>query len=743
MKKIKKILCIFLVVLMCMTSAPLSGFVGLELPQWNWKASALASSGQCGENVTYTYDDSTKELVISGSGAMTDYGYNSYGFPASPFYDNGMIRSIVIEDGVTSIGYGAFFGCVNLKSVTIPDSVTNIGGTAFSCCYSLANVTIPDSVTSIGEAAFSYCTSFTNITIPDSVTNIDGSAFYDCSSLESITLPDSITSIGYGIFSRCESLESIMIPNSVEIIGESAFSYCTRLTDIVIPGNVAEIECGAFAYCSNLTNIDIPDGLTSIGESAFEYCENLTKITIPDSVTSIGDKAFYNCTSLTNITIPCNVASIGDELFAKCSKLTNTNIANGVTSIGDRMFYDCTSLKNIIIPESVTIIGDYAFAWCESLTSITIPDSVTSIGEGVFECCLGLTSVKIPDMLENIGKRWFEACISLINISISENVTSIESYAFGSCESLISITIPNSVISIESNAFEYCESLTDVYFYGTEEEWNNIYIGENNEPLRNATIHFLGEEEKECDHIPLEQTIPASCTVNGMKFYICLECGETIGEPTIIPAGHTPGEWETVLAPTYEAEGKRIKKCTVCGETVETEILPKLVKKIVEDEKTGVSIEIPADAYDGEVEIEVSESFDGTAFNILDTKTNAVQKKIYDIKMFVDGQESQPNGKITVRIPLPEGYNSGSSFVYYVNTVTGDIEKMNAEYKDGYMIFETDHFSYYAVIVEPDIENCSCNCHASGIKKIFFNIILFFQKIFKKNKECICGINHY
>ncbi|MBQ1996500.1 MAG: hypothetical protein II237_09940 [Clostridia bacterium] len=228
-----------------------------------------------------------------------------------------------------------------------------------------------------------------------------------------------------------------------------------------------------------------------------------------------------------------------------------------------------------------------------------------------------------------------------------------------------------------------------------------------------------------------------------MKFYICLECGETIGEPTIIPAGHTPGEWVVTAEPTYEKEGKRVKYCTVCGEVVAEETLAKLEKQIVEDKETGVAIEIPTEGYDGEVEIEVEESFDGTAFNILDAKTGAVQQKIYDIKMLVDGEAVQPNGKITVKIPLPVGYNPNFSYVYYVNTETGAVEKMEATYEDGYMVFETDHFSYYAVIAEPDTDNCSCNCHAGGIKKFFFKFLLFFQKIFRTNKECKCGIKHY
>ena len=98
------------------------------------------------------------------------------------------INSIVIPNGVTSIGYWAFSSCSRLTSITIPDSVTSIGSEAFEWCTSLESITIPDSVTSIGSSAFEGCSSLTSVTIPDSVTSIGYCAFSSCSSLTSITI---------------------------------------------------------------------------------------------------------------------------------------------------------------------------------------------------------------------------------------------------------------------------------------------------------------------------------------------------------------------------------------------------------------------------------------------------------------------------------------------------------------------------------------------------------------------------
>ena len=142
----------------------------------------IYDSGSCGENVTWTLTaDGT--LTISGTGAMTDYTYDS----RSPWYScRTYIKRVVMQQGVTSIGDHAFWDCSGLTSVTIPDGVTSIGDSAFSGCTALTSVTIPGSVTSIGGGAFSGCTGLTSVTIPDSVTSIDGYAFSGCDSLTDV-----------------------------------------------------------------------------------------------------------------------------------------------------------------------------------------------------------------------------------------------------------------------------------------------------------------------------------------------------------------------------------------------------------------------------------------------------------------------------------------------------------------------------------------------------------------------------
>ena len=250
----KKIISLFLSLTML-----LSLTAGLD-----FSAYAETIKGECGENVTYSFDSKTGTLIISGTGDMYFSDY-------SEFYKN--IKVVIIEKGVTSIVYCAFENCTSLTSVTIPDSVT-----------------------SIGYEAFYECTNLTSVTIPDSVTSIEENTFYGCKSLTSVTMPNSVTSIGY-----------------------FAFYDCTSLTSVTIPKGVTSIDNSAFENCISLTSVTIPDSVTSIGEDAFEDCESLTSVTIPDGITSIGDHAFYGCSKLSDVTIPKSVTKIGYGAFGNCS----------------------------------------------------------------------------------------------------------------------------------------------------------------------------------------------------------------------------------------------------------------------------------------------------------------------------------------------------------------------------------------------------------------------------------------
>jgi len=195
----------------------------------------------------------------------------------------------------------------------------------------------------------------------------------------------------------------------------------------------------------------IPDGVTTIGKKAFCNNEVIEKVLMPDSVTAIEDGEPWN----------------GSGAFLSCEKIKTIEFSNALNKIGDFSFYQCSNLTNVVIPDSVTAIGTSAFQRCEALTSITIPDGVLTIKQETFDNCINLTSVTIPDSVTMIGTK-----------------------AFQYCGNLTSIVIPDSVTSVGGNAFFGTDDLTDIYYTGTQAEWEAIAgISDAGIP-EGATIHY-------------------------------------------------------------------------------------------------------------------------------------------------------------------------------------------------------------------------------------------------------------
>jgi uncharacterized repeat protein (TIGR02543 family) len=369
------------------------------------------------------------------------------------------LTSVILPDGLKTVGYNAFAGCSNLTRINIPAGVTSIGNDAFSGCSNLISLNIPAGVTSMGNSAFSGCSKLYTVTLPTGLDSIGNSAFSSCSNLISINIPDGVTSISDGTFSYCRNLTSINLPAGVTYIGNSAFYNCSSLDSINLPAGVTYIGNSAFSNCSSLDSINLPAGVTSIGNSTFSNCSNLRTINLPAGVTSIGNFAFSNCSSLDSINIPAGVTSIENYTFSSCHSLTSINIPAGVTSIGNYAFSYCHSLTSINLPAGVTSIGDYAFSNCDSLTSVNLSVGVISIGNSAFSNCNSLTRINIPAGVISIGNEAFINCRSLISINIPAGITSIGYGTFRHCENLATVILPAGVAYIGNYAFAGCNKL--------------------------------------------------------------------------------------------------------------------------------------------------------------------------------------------------------------------------------------------------------------------------------------------
>ena len=313
--------------------------------------------------------------------------------------------------------------------------------------------------------------------------------------------------------------------------------------------------------------------------------------------------------------------------------------------------------------------------------------------------------------------------------------------AFNGCTSLASVTIPSQVTEIGLRAFGYngYDKINDFKIYGYSSTAAEKYAKENG-------FEFIDLETAGHIHTFGEWCImtESSCVSEGVEKRVCSTCGE-VETRKIEKSEHMFEEWVITKRATVIDFGEAKRVCKICG-FEEKKILEKLVAEEATDERTGISVIYSADNYENAVEIQVTETIEGEAYDILNSEKGNYKKSLFDIVTLCDGVMAQPSGSVWVRIPIPKGYDPDTTVVYYVTT-DGKLERLESRVEDGYVIFETDHFSFYAIVdegseINPSI-NCKCACHKKSIAKLFFKIGLIFQKIFKKNRICKCGVWHY
>ena len=472
----------------------------------------------------------------------SDYKDNKYHIYSNAFKGSS-IKSIVISEGVLSIGEYAFCNCNELKTVIFEaeNQLESIGENAFENCGSLTAITIPSSVTSIGESAFYNCCKLYEVYNLSSLNIEIGSedngyigyyAMYIYTSLEDeskiATDENGFMYIcaqnnEYYLLGYTKDNNELVLPDNLNgkkyHINYSAFKG-SSITSVVISEGVLSIGGSAFYDCSKLKTVIFEEGsqLDFIGASAFGNCESLIDITIPSSVTSIGEYAFKHCESLKSITIPRNVTGIGEYAFNACFELKEVIFEEGsqLKNIGASAFEYCDSLTNITIPGNVTGIECAAFSYCYSLESITIPNSVIDMEDSVFLYCEGLKTAIFEEgsQLKNIGASAFEYCSALSKVVLPASIAEIDSYAFANCKNLNDINT-SSITKFGYAAFDNCSSLEDivisknaeiafaafnrctglkmVYYLGTAEEFTNIVISSENDAITDATIYYYSE----------------------------------------------------------------------------------------------------------------------------------------------------------------------------------------------------------------------------------------------------------
>lgn len=267
------------------------------------------------------------------------------------------------------------------------------------------NVVVPEGVTSIGNGAFRGCDSLTSITLPEGVTKIGNGAFQNCANLTAVTLPDSPLHIASDAFQNDHNLTQLILPRGVQEIEAGAFQDSGLTAIRVDPENERFISVDGVLFSKDGTQLLIYPNAKSGDYIA------------PEGVRAVANHAFSWCHALTSATFQSGLVSIGPFAFVECTQLQSVHLPDGLKTIGIYAFCSCISLKSVILPDGLLEIGENAFRYCTALRSVTIPDSVKTIGEGAFRQCSNLIHAALPMEYAEISENLFASCGQLISVT--------------------------------------------------------------------------------------------------------------------------------------------------------------------------------------------------------------------------------------------------------------------------------------------------------------------------------------
>jgi hypothetical protein len=295
----------------------------------------------------YKVSESNPYLCSDDIGAIYSKDKKTiYRFPTSNLKK---ISTYTVPEHVKSIANGAF--CSASIGTLIIDHACTIGSYSFT--YSgVKKLIIGNGVTSLGDGAFRYCTSLADVTFGDDLKVIGMECFDGDNGLKEINL-NKVTELKSKAFMRCAYLTSVQMPNMKKIGGE-AFKDDTRLTFVDL-SNVTSL--GQQAFCnSGLRKVGLGN-ISYLGSGVFYHANNLTTVVIGSNVNSLPTDLFYGCDKFHTLAFNEGLDSLANNALSgvRCDSIFTIVFPSSLVYLGDQNFDNFNNLKDVWINSAANL----------------------------------------------------------------------------------------------------------------------------------------------------------------------------------------------------------------------------------------------------------------------------------------------------------------------------------------------------------------------------------------------------
>ncbi len=638
------------------------------------------------------------------------------------------LKEIVIAEGVTEIPKALFFGAESVEKVSLPSTLKHIGDYAFDRLgYNLAKqgktvaINFPEGLETIGEDAF-VLAGIKNLTLPSTLTKLGDRAFY---------------------LSYIETLD--FAPNAkIESIGPYAFNHCKQLASVKLPTSVKKLETGAFSHCYALKSIDLPNSITTLEDFVFAGSA-LESITLPESIKTMGAGTFKNCLDLKSAALPKYLEALATCTFEVCEGLTDVTLPETmkIKSVPLDNIFASKPLKTLYLPQVIERTEACAFSNCDDLETIEFANK--DLKRSPFDCF----SVDLSSYDDQMGSLVFDGATGkyFITFTINDPVIKdeiekdVKSGDYTENKDLLKSS-PSGFISREplgsaatcgcasypAGTTSISPSSNPTFKYKAASTPSNPGNTDNTGSSKGGSGSG-GSKTPTPAPVPAPAPVPTTplASIAAPKVNVSTAnvtaTADAAGNAT---ASITEAQMTAVIEQAKETAKKNdgenqveIKVAAAANSNkVETQIPQKAIAEMSKSGLDGLTVSSPVASvtFDAKAlatiagsaseNVKITASRVETASLSEESKKTIGDRPVFDFSVTIgDKNISAFGGNVTVSVPYTAkaGDDLNAIVIYYINGEGKPelVQNCRYNYESGKVIFQTNHFSRYAVGLNP------------------------------------------